>query len=113
MERPILFRSQITGFLFAAVTVRKIEPAKEYNVLSVARAMNPNLAKGVKELFDPELEAAQLAIQTGLYISWRPRMPPYDRQDCQRVGPNSRCFCDHSLKQHTKFTGIENKLPCQ
>jgi hypothetical protein len=45
--------------------MRKIEPAKNYDVESFARAMNPDFAPRLKQLFDPETEAAVRAQQTG------------------------------------------------
>ena len=49
-------------------------------------------------MLDMELEAAHIALETGRYIVWRvPSLP----QDCTRIGPSSRCFCDHSFAEHT------------
>ena len=45
--------------------MRKIEPAKNYDVESFARAMNPDFAPRLKKLFDPETEAAVRAQRTG------------------------------------------------
>lgn len=55
-------------FLFLGYTARKIEPAKNYDVESFARAMNPDFAPRLKKLFDPETEAAVRAQKTGGYI---------------------------------------------
>ena len=60
-----LFYLYLTLFLSAGYTVRKIEPAKNYDVESFARAMNPDFAPRLKKLFDPETEAAVRAQQTG------------------------------------------------
>ena len=46
--------------------MRKIEPAKNYDVVSFARAMNPDFGPRVKKLFDPEREAALEAQETGM-----------------------------------------------
>lgn len=47
--------------------MRKIEPAKNYDVVSFARAMNEDFAPRLKKLFDPETEAALEAQRTGKY----------------------------------------------
>lgn len=39
---------------------------------------------------------------SGIYIGWR---CPEFKHDCQRVNIKSRCFCDHPLSEHDKFTG--------
>lgn len=46
-------------------TMRKIEPAKNYDVVSFARAMNQDFAPRLKKLFDPEVESALAAQKTG------------------------------------------------
>ena len=51
---------------FTGYSVRKIEPAKNYDVESFARAMNPDFAPRLKKLFDPETEAAVQAQKTGI-----------------------------------------------
>jgi hypothetical protein len=94
------------------VKIKKIERAKEYDVISLARAMNDDFGAKVKELFDPETRAVEEAMATGLYVSWRPIHKPYDVQDCQRVNSQSRCFCGHELQAHDKFTGHERVLKC-
>ena len=53
-------------FSYEGYTVRKIEPAKNYDVISFARAMNPDLGPRVKKLFDPEREAVLEAQETGM-----------------------------------------------
>ena len=42
-----------------------VEPAKNYDVVSFARAMNEDFGPRVKKLFDPEREAALAAQTTG------------------------------------------------
>ena len=46
-----------------------VEPAKNYDVVSFARAMNDDFGGKVKKLFDPEREAALDALNTGK--KWR------------------------------------------
>lgn len=47
------------------VKIKKIEPAKHYDVLSFARAMNDDFASKTKELFSSEVEAVNEAIECG------------------------------------------------
>ena len=91
-------------------TVRPIKPANQYDVISMARAMNrDNFAERVQEIFEPERDGALLAIQTGIYISWR---CPDQQHDCQRIGMNGRCFCGHILADHKKWDGHSLTTPC-
>ncbi|TGZ47783.1 hypothetical protein CRM22_011026 [Opisthorchis felineus] len=46
------------------VRVKKIEPAKHYDVISLARAMNDNFAQQTKELFSLEVEAVHEAMNS-------------------------------------------------
>lgn len=62
----------LTIFLFDFVTgytMRPIQPAKNYDVISFARAMNDDFGSKVKKLFDPEREAALEAQETGTSTS--------------------------------------------
>ena len=53
-------------FIFdSGYTARAVEPAKNYDVISFARAMNDDFGGRVKQLFDPEREAVEEALQTG------------------------------------------------
>lgn len=69
-------------------------------------------APGAQYLLQMELEAAQQSISTGHYTTWR---PPTSLQDCTRIGPSSRCFCDHSFADHRVLqrTSPCNSCPCQ
>jgi len=49
-------------------TMRQVKPAENYDVISVARAMNADMGPRVKQLFDIEREAALEAVRTGVYI---------------------------------------------
>ncbi|XP_041087208.1 uncharacterized protein LOC121301691 isoform X1 [Polyodon spathula] len=99
-------------------TIKPIVPAKKSDVLSVAKAMHrEKFGERVKELFDPERDAALMAIQTGIYIGWR--SPEYS-WDCFRVGDASKCFCGHLLNEHKSYsdcslspdagTGSQNRI---
>jgi len=48
--------------------MRPIKPAKNYDVISFARAMNDDFGPKVKKLFDPEREAALDAQETGIIM---------------------------------------------
>ena len=48
--------------------MRPIQPAKNYDVVSFARAMNDDFGPKVKKLFDPEREAALKAQETGIIL---------------------------------------------
>lgn len=45
--------------------MRPVQAAKNYDVVSFARAMNDDFGARVKKLFDPEREAALAAQETG------------------------------------------------
>ena len=55
------------------------------------------VAQGPKKLMRMEEEAAQLAIRTGVYCTWR---SGGGGGDCARVGPRSRCFCVLTYADH-------------
>lgn len=55
------------------------------------------LAPGAAAMMTAESAAADQAIQTGLYVTWRSS----NGKDCTRVGPKSKCFCDHPYSQHS------------
>ena len=92
-------------------TARPIVPASKAELLPVARAMNrEDFAPRLKELFDPEREAALQAIETGIYIGWR---CPEFKHDCIRVGRSSKCFCGHLLSEHSGYHGNSVSVPCR
>lgn len=91
-------------------TMREVQPAKNYDVISFARAMNADFGPRVKQLFDIEREAALEAAQSGVYIGWR---CPEFKWDCQRVGRSSKCFCGHLLTEHDKYNGHSVRVPCK
>ncbi|XP_005100430.1 protein FAM221B [Aplysia californica] len=90
--------------------MREIKPAKNYDVVSMAKAMNDDFAPKLKELFDTETAAAIEAQKTGIYIGWR---CPEFQHDCQRVFHTSRCFCDHALSEHAQYNALSVKVPCR
>jgi len=61
-------------WLIVGYTMRPIQPAKNYDVISFARAMNDDFGPKIKKLFDPEREAALTAQETGImlvYVMYR------------------------------------------
>ncbi|XP_069778877.1 protein FAM221B-like isoform X2 [Narcine bancroftii] len=99
-----------TALVPKGYTVKPIVPAKKAELISVAKAMHKEeFGTQVKELLDPEGEAALNALKTGIYIGWR--CPDY-KWDCIRVGIKSKCFCGHLLAEHEKFTGTSARVPC-
>lgn len=64
------------------------------------------LAPGAASMINLEQAAAQHAIDTGMYASWRSS----NGTDCTRVGPGAKCFCDHSFEEHG-FVGRRGAAP--
>ena len=62
------------------------------------------VAEGGRKMIDEEMLAAQLAIKSGVYITWRSKR---NQQDCARIGYKSRCFCGHQYSDHK----MKNRLP--
>lgn len=68
-------------------------------------------APGGAAMMDMEMEAAQLAIETQMYITWR---PPDSIQECTRVGPRAKCFCGHLFGNHSdRFPGKCGNCVCK
>ena len=51
--------------MFLGYTLRPVQEAKNYDVISFARAMNDDFGPRVQKLFEPEREAALDAQNTG------------------------------------------------
>lgn len=107
--QPIPMREEGGMLVPEGYTMRKIEPAKNYDVVSFAKAMNQDFAPRLKKLFDPETEAALEAQKTGIYIGWR---CPEFKHDCQRVNKMSKCFCGHLLGEHAQYTAKSIRVKC-
>lgn len=58
-------RSKLDKCSNLGYTGRNIEPAKNYDVVSFARAMNPDFGSRVQKLFEVEKEAAIQALNSG------------------------------------------------
>lgn len=81
-----------------------IQPGETMNVPttlegieSAAREYGPTPA--AKQMMRREAEAAQEAIERGLYITWQSNSST-GGQICTRIGSKSRCLCGHFLKNH-------------
>ena len=61
------------------------------------------VAQGPRKLLVREEEAATLALETGVYATWRSRAAA-----CTRVGPRSLCFCGHSYADHAIQPSTDN-----
>lgn len=55
-------------FATTGYRMREIKPAKNYDVVSMAKAMNDDFAPRMKELFDTETAAAIEAQKTGSHL---------------------------------------------
>lgn len=86
--------------------MRPVRQAEKAELISVARAMNDDFAPKVQKLFNSEVQAAQSAIRTGLYIGYR---CPEFTWDCIRVFSEHKCFCGHLLNEHENFDGKVEK----
>ena len=85
------------------------------NAATTIPAIKKGLAKhgvaaGGRKMIDEEMLAAQLAIKTGVYITWRSKR---NQQDCARVGHKSRCFCGHNFSDHRMKDRLPSCLKCK
>lgn len=110
MMQPIPMRKENGMLVPEGYTMRPVRQAEKAELISVARAMNDDFAPKVQRLFDSEVQAAQNAIRTGLYVSYR---CPEFTWDCIRVFHGHKCFCGHLLNEHQEFDGRRVTLPCQ
>ncbi|CUG88460.1 Hypothetical protein, putative [Bodo saltans] len=56
-----------------------------------------------KSMMAKEEEAAQVALESGIYVLYRneaPKSAEASRDFCSRVGPSHKCFCTHTLGEH-------------
>uniref|UniRef100_UPI00398F8D9C protein FAM221B-like n=1 Tax=Pristiophorus japonicus TaxID=55135 RepID=UPI00398F8D9C len=107
-HQPSQAQQEQTMLVPKGYTVKPIVPAEKAELISVAKAMHrEEFGSRVKELFDPEREAALDALQTGIYIGYR--CPEY-KWDCIRVGVKSKCFCGHLLAEHELCSSV--RVPC-
>ena len=67
------------------------------------------IAPGGRAMMLAEIDAADYSASTGVYIVWRTMKSGESSEgvrkegQCCRLGPNSRCFCGHSLAEHKSF----------
>mmetsp|Transcript_37592 Transcript_37592/g.49541 ORF Transcript_37592/g.49541 Transcript_37592/m.49541 type:complete len:350 (+) Transcript_37592:240-1289(+) len=67
------------------------------------------VAPGARWMMEAEMEAAQLAIESGVYAVWRSLK---NGQDCTRIGNRHRCFCGHSYGDHKFATKKSRHQAC-
>lgn len=108
---PFMLNYKVKGLSFIiGYTKRAVVPAEKAELISVARAMNgPDFEPKLRQLFNAECQAANTAIETGLYIGYR---CPEQQWDCIRVTESHKCFCGHLLSEHEKFDGRKHMLKC-
>lgn len=90
-------------------TKRNVVPAEKAELVSMAKAMNADFEPKLRQLFNAECQAANNAIEKGLYIGYR---CPEFAWDCIRVNDSHKCFCGHLLSDHEKFDGKKHMLKC-
>lgn len=108
-NNPIIEKKDDGEYGPIGYTKRDIIPAKQAELVSVAKAMNADFEPKLRKLFNAECEAANNAIETGLYIGYR---CPENTWDCIRVNESHKCFCGHLLSDHDKFDGKKSVLRC-
>ena len=57
-------------------------------------------APGSKKIMTWEFNHANEAIESGIYVTW---ISYGAKEDCFRVGSDSKCFCGHFFKNHDKI----------
>lgn len=55
------------------------------------------MSAGAKKMLTWEFKHAMEAERSGIYVTWRSDTA---KEDCFRVGSQSRCFCGHSFSDH-------------
>jgi hypothetical protein len=91
--------------------IRARMPQEEDGLLSAIQEFG--LAPGSRKMMDLEMEAAQHAQATGLYVSYRYEgSGKHQGEDCIRVGPSHKCFCGHALREHAA-KGKRPTLMCE
>ncbi|RNF09870.1 putative protein-like [Trypanosoma rangeli] len=66
-----------------------------------------------KKIINRENEAAMLAFKTGVYAVWRceqPKLSGSNTDFCTRVGYQHRCFCGHTLEEHTALKIVRGRV---
>ena len=68
------------------------------------------IAPGAKQMLTWEFQHAEEASKRGIYVTWRSAT---SKEDCFRVGSNSRCFCGHMFPEHDlSITKKAQKTQC-
>eukprot|EP00128_Syssomonas_multiformis_P018222 Colp12_sorted_trinity150504_noHs@14381 len=102
-------RSKSSDKRAASGSIGSFEENGDIERLSAATEMfGPS--PGAKKMLKAGLDAARQAISTGLYIVWRNTVGTAPQtEECARVGPSSRCFCDHAFSVHDSTKKV---IPC-
>ena len=77
--------------------LKMMQATDEGTILQMVQQLGP--AVGAKKMLTWEFAHAREAEESGMYITWR---SPMAKDDCFRVGTNSRCFCGHLFSAHEK-----------
>mmetsp|Transcript_22715 Transcript_22715/g.52999 ORF Transcript_22715/g.52999 Transcript_22715/m.52999 type:complete len:418 (-) Transcript_22715:25-1278(-) len=77
------------------------------NIAAAVQQYGPS--PGAKKMMGAEQAAAEEAIRTGLYGVWR--NPVHGSDFCGRIGPESRCFCNHGYSHHKWSKGRKERAP--
>lgn len=110
-KNPLIVKNADGEYAPVGYKKREIRPAEKAELLSVAKAMHQDeYEPRVRKLFATEAQAAEEALRTRLYVSYR---LPNQNWDCIRVSSQHKCFCGCLLAAHEKFTGKQNMLRCE
>ena len=73
------------------------QPKTEAAVMTALKAYGPG--PGAAKMLEWEFQHAQEAMESGVYVTYESLVK---KQECFRVGSNSRCFCGHLFAGHQK-----------
>mmetsp|Transcript_26422 Transcript_26422/g.54097 ORF Transcript_26422/g.54097 Transcript_26422/m.54097 type:complete len:378 (+) Transcript_26422:208-1341(+) len=76
------------------------EAAADYGPTSAGRLM-----------MQREASAAEQAIASGIYVTWRPPDDLIGQQCCARIGSKSMCLCGHSFGKHREVSKQSMRPP--
>jgi len=74
-------------------------------ILQCMQQLGP--APGAKKIMQWEFTHANESFESGVYVTW---LSPAAKEDCFRIGSNSKCFCGHLFKSHDKTFGKNGRL---
>ncbi len=73
------------------------QPKTEGAVMQALKTYGP--APGSAKMLEWEFQHAIEAMESGVYVTYENTVK---KEECFRVGSNSRCFCGHSFAGHKK-----------